>query len=259
LELTLGDVAERLGVSPVTVSNWSSGDATPEPDDLVALAGLLEVPANDLATMAGVALKTPEPAVNLLPQVPEPRDAEAEPITEESTGPIAMLRSTDEEPPAQPEAAEEDEPRPAGTAGQAAAVDVPVVEGPSSDQANVAEQSAPDKMDSELAELIEEAASEERREPIPSVVTRLPGPEEAEPVPRRRTSVRRRRPAEQPVTGLPLTYIEDPQQLTRYRIRWALTVVILVIMFFILLWASRELLSALSEVKQAVTPGGIGG
>ncbi|NNL71533.1 MAG: hypothetical protein HKO70_16415 [Acidimicrobiia bacterium] len=44
----------------------------------------------------------------------------------------------------------------------------------------------------------------------------------------------------------------------RYRIRWALTVVILVIMFFILLWASRELLSSLSEIKQAVTPGGIG-
>ncbi len=52
--------------------------------------------------------------------------------------------------------------------------------------------------------------------------------------------------------------IEDPRQLVRYRIRWALTVVILVIMFIVLLWASRELLSALSEVKQAVTPGGIG-
>ena len=58
---------------------------------------------------------------------------------------------------------------------------------------------------------------------------------------------------------LPLTYIEDPKQLMRYRIRWALTAVVLVIMFFILLWASGELLSALSEVKQAVTPGGIGG
>ena len=64
--------------------------------------------------------------------------------------------------------------------------------------------------------------------------------------------------AERPVTTLPLTYIEDPKQLMRYRIRWALTIIILIIMFFILLWASRELLSSLSEIKQAVTPGGIG-
>ena len=117
----------------------------------------------------------------------------------------------------------------------------------------------PDEMDSELADLIEEAAAEESRDQQPAVVTQLPGPEEKEPPARRRPSIRRRRTrADQPVTALPLTYIEDPRQLTRYRIRWALTVVVLVVMFFILLWASRELLSALSEVRQAVTPGGIG-
>ena len=79
----------------------------------------------------------------------------------------------------------------------------------------------------------------------------------------RRPSIRRQAARtvadDRPVTVLPLTYIEDPQQLMRYRIRWALTVVVLAVMFLVLLWASRELLSALSEVKQAVTPGGIGG
>ncbi len=38
LDLTLGDVANSLGVSPITVSDWSSGDATPEPEHLTALA-----------------------------------------------------------------------------------------------------------------------------------------------------------------------------------------------------------------------------
>jgi transcriptional regulator with XRE-family HTH domain len=270
LELTLGDVAKQLGVSPITVSNWSTGEATPKPDSLVALAALLEVPADDLAAMAGVTLKTPERAVNLMPTPAAPPDEDVAQSTGENAGPLAMLRTaTDEE---RTEAVEEpstplvaaDEEIPADRPAQdddPAALDQADSGAPAG--AEPSEEAAaaitPDEMDSELAELIEEAASEERREPIPAVVTRLPGPDEAEPVERRRPTIRRRRTAaEQPAAALPLTYIEDPKQLTRYRIRWALTVVILVIMFFILLWASRELLSALSDVWQAVTPGGIG-
>jgi transcriptional regulator with XRE-family HTH domain len=56
LELTLGDVAARLGVSPITVSNWSNGNATPKTENLVALAELLDVPPDELADMAGVTL-----------------------------------------------------------------------------------------------------------------------------------------------------------------------------------------------------------
>ncbi len=267
LELTLGDVANGLGVSPITVSNWSSGDATPEQDQLEALAELLEVPADDLAGMAGIKLKAPEPAVNLMPTPPAPSDDEPEPSTEESTGPIAMLRTADE---AEDVAAEgagpegdlapdmteaEEAPAAAAAAPQPTS---PTQEPPPAETPEPAEPE-PDEMDSELADLIEEAAAEERRDPTPAVVTQLPGPEETDRPARRRPSIRRRRPAaEQPVSALPLTYVEDPKQLTRYRIRWALTVIVLVIMFFILLWASRELLSALSEVRQAVTPGGIG-
>ena len=67
LDLTLGDVASRLGVSPITVSNWSNGDSRPKPENLVALADLLEVPAEELAEMAGISLGTPDVAVNLMP------------------------------------------------------------------------------------------------------------------------------------------------------------------------------------------------
>lgn len=266
LELTLGDVANGLGVSPITVSSWSSGDATPEPDQLVALAELLEVPSDDLAGMAGVKLKAPEPAVNLMPAAAAPAD-EPDPDSEESTGPIAMLKTaddtdtdTDTDDPVAPVPDREDQ-------AEDVAADSASSAEPAATEADTPEE-APDEIDSELADLIEEAAAEEQeeatakavREPPPAVVTKLPGAEEEKQRPaRRRPSIRRRRPAaEQPVTALPLTYVEDPKQLTRYRIRWALTVIILVVMFFILLWASRELLSALSEVRQAVTPGGIG-
>ena len=183
--------------------------------------------------------------------------------TEEPTVPIAMLRTADDvesDTAGGADTSDEEE-----AAGEVVPIPEPedqveeVVES-SPEPATPIEEAAtvePDEMDSELADLIEEAAAEERRDPEPAVVTQPP--EEEQRPARRRPSIRRRRPAaEQPVTALPLTYVEDPKQLTRYRIRWALTLIILVVMFFILLWASRELLSALSEVRQAVTPGGIG-
>lgn len=257
LELTLGDVASKLGVSPITVSNWSNGASTPKPENLVPLANLLEVPADDLASMAGVALPAaPEAGVNLMPTATEPTE-EADPTTEEQevSGPIAVLRTGEAPGAVQPEAAElTDEPVTAESASPAAPV--PEIEPPP-----LATPPAADEMDSELAELIEETtADREAPAGVPAfVATEAPEPAAA----RRRPTVRRpRRTAaapERPVTTLPLTYIEDPRQLMRYRIRWTLTVVVLAIMFVILLWASGELLSALSEVKQAVTPGGIGG
>ena len=211
-----------------------------------------------------------------MPKVAPPADEDAEPGTEETTGPIAMLRTGDEtaeESPAEPtpDVSADDDEQPSDSE---AAAPEPVSSSASTDASASAdadeEPAVPipgdDPIDSELAELIEEASTAESSapDPTPAVVTTLPGPEEEEEEkprkPRRRPAVRRRRVREeQPVSALPLTDVEDPKQLTRYRIRWALTLIVLVVMFFILLWASRELLSALSEVKQAVTPGGIGG
>lgn len=260
LELTLGDVAKGLSVSPITVSNWSSGAATPDPDQLTALAQLLKVPADDLAGLAGVKLKAPEPAVNLMPESAAPPADEPEPELEESTGPIASLRGADEVERAESIPAEPETPM--APPGPPAVEEKPSVgpAAPAAEDSSPEASEPPDEMDSKLADLIEEAAAGERREQEPAVVTKLPGPGEPDRPARRRPTIRRRRPAadQPPVTTLPLTYIEDPRQLTRYRIRWALTVVSLVVMFFILLWASGELLSALSEVRQAVTPGGIG-
>lgn len=257
LELTLGDVASGLGVSPITVSNWSNGDATPKPENLVALAELLEVPPDELADMAGVTLKSAADGVNLLPAgEAETDDDPAAPLTEEPevSEPIAEIRLA--------------EPDPVEDLAEVEPVSEPAAEIPIPEDSD-GEATAPAPSDEEVAEPepempepVEEA--DEAPDTVPAfVAAEAPAPEKA-PAARKRPSIRRpggRAPAdagERQVTTLPLTYIEDPQQLMRYRIRWALTVVILVIMFIVLLWASRELLSALSEVKQAVTPGGIG-
>ena len=99
LELTLGDVAARLGVSPITVSNWSNGDSTPNPQNLVALAELLEVPPNELADMAGVTLDSPADGVNLLPADCRGCRRRA-PLAEEAdvAEPVAELRLTERDP-----------------------------------------------------------------------------------------------------------------------------------------------------------------
>ena len=259
LDLTLGDVASRLGVSPITVSNWSNGDSRPRPENLVALAGLLEVPAEELAEMAGISLGTPDVAVNLMPagdEAPEPEEPSTEQVDIDE--PVAAVRMSEPTPPT-------DEPGEELTDLGADEVPIPAMDDDAVPVAVVADAAsgadeAPDAVPAE--EEPDPVPAEEEPDSVPAFVAAAP---EAAPRERttRRPSIRRSspRPAadDRPVTVLPLTYIEDPQQLMRYRIRWALTVVVLAIMFLVLLWASRELLSALSEVKQAVTPGGIGG
>jgi transcriptional regulator with XRE-family HTH domain len=250
LDLTLGDVATRLGVSPITVSNWSNGDSRPKPQNLVALADLLEVPADDLAKMAGISLGTPDVAVNLMPAgngTPE------EPSTDEvvTDEPVAAVRMSEPAPPTDLEAAEV----PIPAMDDAVPVAVVANEALVADTVSVAD-AAPSADDAP-----DPVPAEEAPDSVPAFVAAA---SKAAPRERatRRPSIRRQAARtvadDRPVTVLPLTYIEDPQQLMRYRIRWALTVVVLAIMFLVLLWASRELLSALSEVKQAVTPGGIG-
>jgi transcriptional regulator with XRE-family HTH domain len=250
LDLTLGDVASRLGVSPITVSNWSNGDSRPKPENLVALADLLEVPAEELAGMAGISLGTPDVAVNLMPARDEASEPE-EPFTDEveADEPVAAVLMSEPAPPA-------DEPGEELTDLDAEEVPIPMMEDDAVPVAVVAE-AAPSADDAP-----DPVPAEKEPDSVPAFVAAA-----TEEAPRERTirrpSIRRSAPRavadDRPVTVLPLTYIEDPQQLMRYRIRWALTVVVLAIMFLVLLWASRELLSALSEVKQAVTPGGIGG
>ena len=241
LELTLGDVASRLGVSPITVSNWSSGDATPKAEKLVALAKLLEVPPEELADMAGITLKSSSDGVNLMPPgAGETTEETGPPVADETevSEPIAELRPTEPHPP--PDRLPVGEPEP---------------------QVPIPEYSHEEAAEPEKPEPVE--AAEEAPDAVPAFVAAAPAakkPPAAQSRPGTRVPAARAPAAdEHQVTTLPLTYIEDPKQLMRYRIRWALTVVILFIMFIVLLWASRELLSALSEVKQAVTPGGIGG
>ncbi len=246
LDLTLGEVATSLGVSPITVSNWSNGQSTPEPENLRALAEILEVPADDLAAMAGVSLKpVPGAAVNLMADDGDSEtdvDAEAEALAEDSELDEPVAADSDDEAPIDDE------------------VPIPAVE---LDPLTGEVAAVPDALDSELADLIEGDAPDGDTAPdsVPAFVEAAPASTPAAATRRRPAARRPRRDpqvAERQVTVLPLTYIEDPKQLMRYRIRWALTVAVLLVMFIILLWASRELISALSEVKEAVTPGGVG-
>jgi transcriptional regulator with XRE-family HTH domain len=294
LDLTLGDVASELGVSPITVSNWSNGDSRPNPENLAALADLLEVPADELAEMAGVKLATPDVAVNLMPKADQ-EPVPDEPLTDEidMEEPVAAVLISDSVPTAEEAAGSPAEPAEAEAAttdleADEVPIPAPDVEPPEAmDQGEPAVDETPDEIpdvavpipaiDDEAvpaAAAVAEAAPPEapideppvgapssgEPDAVPAFLAATP---ETEPAAKRRPSLRRpsRAPADEtgPVAVLPLTYIEDPKQLMRYRIRWILTAVVLAIMFFVLLWASRELLSALSEVKQAVTPGGIGG
>lgn len=208
LELTLGDVATELDVSPVTVSNWSNGQSTPDTAQLDALAALLEVPAAKLVSLSG---------------------GDAQAITEAAPAAVDTVEVADVEEVAIPEP------------------DLP---------------SGTSEIDEELAELIEEGSAEVE---VPEVEIEVPAfVAAAEPTPAPKPAParapRRQRAAtataERPVSTLPLTYIEDPKQLMRYRIRWGLTVAALVIMFLVLIWAAGGLISALSDIKESVTPGG---
>ncbi len=265
LELTLGDVAARLGVSPITVSNWSNGESRPRPENLVALAGLLEVPANELAEMAGISLAAPNVAVNLMPA----SDESSEPDDIDIDEPVAAAPMKTPEPDELIDEIDLDEqPVSPETIAEAEPIEIP---GPEVDEVSIPTMDEDEppvaaitaaEPEPEVIDIPLEMPAEDRPDSVPAFVAATA---EAQPTARakRRPSMRRPGPRptddDRPVTVLPLTYIEDPKQLLRYRIRWALTVVVLVIMFFILLWASRELLSALGEIKQAVTPGGIGG
>ncbi len=239
LDLTLGDVANSMGVSPITVSNWSSGDSTPTAEQVAALADLLEVAPDRLANMAGVTLgPAEEVAVNLMPDA---------------------AIAADQSDPAGAGAAPGPPTAPLATGLESGTRDV--VAAPADDELPV-----PGSMDSELVELIEESEPEAVDSPdsvpafvAPSAPAPAPEPAVSKPAPARRPPRPAASAPEREVTTLPLTYIEDPRQLMRYRIRWVLTVVVLLVMFIILLWASGELISALAEVKQSVTPGGLDG
>ena len=220
LELTLGDVASEVGVSPITVSNWSNGQSRPHRTSLVALAGVLEIPAGELADLAGVELD-PEPEPEPGPE-PEP-EPDGEVVLE-------SVEAVDVE------------------AGKPPEVGIPTVDHPALDEAEVAALQAA-KNDKEVTS--DEAPDDDESPDIPYVVESKPLPAQisgVDVVPRVVTAP--------PTPGQlgPLSYVQDPKQLLRYRIRWGITTVALIIMAFVLVWALAGLIDSLSDVKESVTP-----
>ncbi len=256
LELTLGDVATELGVSPISVSNWSNGQSTPQAEQLQALAKLLDVPADDLRSMAGASsdfdleldvetTSDQESSVTAAETaIPEPDPPNVEAVDAEIDDELAEMIE---------EASAELEIKEAEMIEEAPA-DLEIKE------AEMIGEAPADLEIKEEVEMIEEPSADLQIEEAvgPEVVAPSSPTPQAAPTPSRPPA---RRPAAATITAerpvpLPLTYIEDPKQLLRYRIRWGLTVVALVIMSFIFIWAAGELISALSDVKESVTPGG---
>ena len=229
LELTLGDVASDVGVSPITVSNWSNGQSVPKKENLVALAAVLDFPVDELAGMAGVELD-PEPELE-----PEPEIVlETVAPTDDTSGGDPGVDVEVADPQVVPIA------------------DIPTIEHPAVAGTLEAERNVEESV-------MEESTVEAEDPPKVEEVTgdpASPAPEEMAPAPDSVPDVIPRvavSPPTPPQLG-PLTYVQDPKQLLRYRIRWGITTVVLIVMAFVLFWALAGLFDALSEVKESVTP-----
>ena len=177
LDLTLGDVASRLGVSPITVSNWSNGDSRPKPENLVALAGLLEVPAEELAEMAGISLGTPDVGVNLMPasdKAPEPE----EPFTDEVDidEPVAAVRMSEPVPPADEPAVGEPGPKEEESDLGAGEVPIPIEE----DAVPVSAAAAAD-MKQSVGDAPDPVPATAKPDSVPAFVASAPGGRTARP------------------------------------------------------------------------------
>jgi transcriptional regulator with XRE-family HTH domain len=230
LELTLGDVASDVGVSPITVSNWSSGQSVPKKENLVALAAVLDFPADELAGMAGVELDH-EPGPEPEPEIVIETDAPADGTSGGDPGVNVEVA----------------DPQVVPTA------DIPTIEHPA--------VAGTEETEKDVEELVMKESAVEAEDP-PKVDEEVsgdpatPAPEEIAPAPDSVPDVIPRvavSPPTPPQLG-PLTYVQDPKQLLRYRIRWGITTVVLIVMAFVLFWALGGLFDALSEVKESVTP-----
>ncbi len=229
LELTLGDVASDVGVSPITVSNWSNGQSVPKKENLVALAAVLDFPADELAGMAGVELDpVPEPEPE--PEIVIETDAPAD----DTPGGDPGVNVEVADPQVVPMA------------------DIPTIEHPALAGTEEAETDVEELVMEESAVVAEDPPKVDEVTGDPA----SPAPEEMAPAPDSVPDVIPRvavSPPTPPQLG-PLTYVQDPKQLLRYRIRWGITTVVLIVMAFVLFWALAGLFDALSEVKESVTP-----
>ena len=248
LELTLGDVASNIGVSPITVSNWSNGQSIPKTENLVALASVLELPAEELAEMAGVSLTADtEAEAEVEPETTEVAEEAAETIevAEEAAETIELA----EEAPVD-EHTEEHE---VSDLQDSPEVSIPTIEHPTLAEAGTEAEALAAE-----ADLIEEGEELEDPPKVELAVEAPPAPKQLDtpPVPDSVPDVIPRVTVSAPSTTQlsPLTYVQDPRQLLRYRIRWGITTVVLIIMAFVLVWALGELFTALSDVKESVTP-----
>lgn len=275
--MTLGDVASAIGVSPMDVSGWALGESVPDSERLVALAEVFQTPPAELAEMAGISLDVPAPSELPAVEIPEPEPPEPAAESEATTTDHA-----EEVPPPEPEPAvnlipaaadvdtpdvlEDDDEREAAAddyeAGGSDLKAPPEDDAPMMDQVSTSDEVLATDPDMEPGVVLKVAEASPEPEPVPSVAAPSP-PAEVRPIASESAPARADDPppfvtpegrAEQMSGTAPLGYVQDSQMMLRYRIRWAITTVVLVILFFIGLWASRELIDALSLVFDAVTP-----
>lgn len=235
LELSLGDVARTLEVSPISVSNWSNGYSVPDRETLVRLAQLLQSDPDELEAMAAEARETIEPEA-MEEQELEAPEAGAEPIEEE----IVDLP---------------------------AAVAPPAPATPADDSVARQVQLAPPEVVVPLDEATEEHWVTTESPVVESPVAGADGQTAARvveppPIPAQDDFFDLDSPLAEPeyegsvVSGgsFAPTYVEDTQLLWRYRIRWAITAVILIIMVFVLFWSVGNMWDTLKSGIDSVLP-----
>jgi transcriptional regulator with XRE-family HTH domain len=237
LGLSLGDVAQALDVSPITVSNWSNGYSLPDSAQLRGLADLLDLPLKDLSDMSGVPIWEGA-ETDLVPE--EFPEAGGEPVAESAA----------------PDSAD------ATRRVQLAPADVITPLGEES-----AEEWMSEEIDSSVSAGVEGWGDSEAAEPVtddvglptievvPGVASELSAETDA---PVSVLTPARGRDEFEDFLAPPMlepTYVEDNQLLWRYRIRWIITAVILVIMLMVLDWAVGNMWDTLRSGVESVVPG----
>lgn len=248
LDLSLGDVASTLEVSPISVSNWSNGYSVPDRETIIKLAQLLQSDPAELSRIAEAA------RVEIDPEA-EPQPLESHSSERPNLEPVEEQPESDED-------AVADTSNPPEAAGSGDAVEVP----DSSDElAGRKVQLAP----SEAVVPLEEVTAEEwvttELEPAGAGQATSTATKTVQPPPLPAEDedffafeepfvADGQDPGAPEVAAFAPTYVEDTQLLWRYRIRWAITAVVLVIMVFVLFWSVGNMWDTLKSGIDSVLP-----
>ena len=229
-------IAELVGRSPATIRDWERGKTTPrDPEVVLAVAAVLDIPEDELLQSAGLSRPAVEPVASYSDLAPHPDEEAAEmDETSAAVGEPSISPPTDE-----PEGEEPID------------VDIPLWV-----QSIHEDVSRAETTDTEAPEDDEgQAETTDTEAPLPDE-GQAEGPQvqQLEP-PTHRTAIPPQL-APRPPAPVPseLSYLEDDRELTTYRLRAVITVVVGVVLVVILEWAFHGLGVSLKSALSGVHP-----